>query len=180
MYKILTFFLFVLSLALLFKTCSNKKVCKDYIFIEGKKDTVIVKITDTINQIKPVFVKSKEVLIKDSFIINNDTVYINELVTLNQFKTEINDSLIKATIISNVKGLLINTDFKYTFSNKTISSTDTVIKTIPNKNKFYVGAVTNGNTLLPSVLYNYKSNYIFKASYDINNNNPYIGVYFKF
>lgn len=171
----------IISLFINFKSCNKDNNIVDNIeFIEGEKDTVFVKITDTVFNLKPVYVQSKKIFVKDTFYLKDSIVYFNDSLLVNEFKTEYEDSLIKAVITSNVKGFLLNTDLSYSYNNKIISSTDTIIKTVLfNKNKFYLGAFYGNNSINPSVLFSYKNKFIFKASYNINNNYPYIGAYYN-
>jgi hypothetical protein len=173
--------LLLLSLLINLKNCDKTKQIIEYEYITGKKDTLYIKIKDSIKNIKPQkTIITKKEFIKDTVFLSDTVLFFNDTLQLNVFKTIYNDSLINAEISSSVKGILFKSDLKYYFTNKTISSTDTIIKTITdNKNKIYLGAFTDFNSLSPSLLYSYKNNYIFKASYNIHNKNPYLGIYIK-
>jgi len=180
--KIILSLLLISSLFLNFKKCNKTKdTVIEYEYIKGETDTTITHILDSIKNIKP----KKEVVvikkfIKDTVFLKDTVLFFNDTLALNQFKTNYSDSLIDVEIKSNVKGILFSNDLKYNIKHLSIKSTDTIIKTvIENKNKFYLGAFTDGKSISPSVIFDYKSKYLFKASYNINNNYPYLGAYIK-
>ena len=179
-FKLIAFLIFIVSIFLNIKSCKENNNIDNIEYKKGKKDTVFVNVTDTVFSLKPVYVKSKKEFVKDTFYLNDTILYFNDSLVLNEFKTYYKDSLIEATINSKVKGILISSDLSYSYNKEFISSTDTIIKTVSNnKNKFYIGAFYGNNSINPSLIFSYKNKYIFKASYNINNNYPYIGAYFN-
>tara|TARA_R110000744_G_scaffold101945_1_gene196279 strand:- start:32 stop:589 length:558 start_codon:yes stop_codon:yes gene_type:complete len=102
--QVKTWTIIILVMYIIFlQECNKSNNIKEY---ENTStiDTVFTRVVDSIYVLDTIFLTSSTISI--------DTVYINN-DTLRRFENEVEDELLKGTIISYVDGTLVNQDFKY-------------------------------------------------------------------
>ena len=175
----------VLLMLLLLRTCSTE------ITTDDSEGTTITTVQDSI-----VYIPGRA----DTIYIPGSTVYIKNIQPSEEvkkagdtsiYKTEIQDSILTGTIVSKVKGVLINTDFTYTpkFIQQ-ILRVDTIIDykttliektTILNRLEVSVGAQLGAGptsvVFQPSILIRTPKNLSVLGGYDLINNTYNIGVF---
>jgi hypothetical protein len=148
----------------------------DSIYLPGTIDTVLFEVEKVVYKyLKP-----------DTF---KQVIDLTTGDTSMLYETNIDDSLITAKIVSNVKGTLLSTNFNYTPKfPKFITRVDTLKITIPYevpKERWgvYAGAIIGGNAtvfnLQPTVLVKTDKNLQVSAGYDLIHKTYNVGVYTK-
>tara|TARA_Y100001937_G_scaffold115453_2_gene166258 strand:+ start:150 stop:749 length:600 start_codon:yes stop_codon:yes gene_type:complete len=166
---------------LVFKKCEKNNTKPIEILREITKiDTLLISDTVVVPFEKKVFVTKWLVpdTIKETFVINNDTI--------NVFETEIKDSIIEGNIISNVKGFLVSQKLVYKpLVPKEIRIIDSVIITKPKlfcekKNEIFIGAFVSGNEnsfdFSPTISLKNKKDILYSIGYGIINKKVNIGL----
>lgn len=147
--------------------------------VKGTADTVFVEIE------KPIYI---EVNIPVPTTVTVPTAEGD--ITVNEYTTEITDSLIKGAITSKVDGVLVSQEFNYVpMFPKYINRVDTVIIDnteikVQKHSYIGIGGILGGSpntiNLMPTITYSTKNNYIYSYSYGLFDKTHNIGIIKKF